>query len=87
MLKTFGRKRSLLTSGNVGSIEGRAMEDSVHIYGLVRFVTGFLGRGEEAKKNQEAVNTDIFNALDGNVKREKPRTLIPCPFYVAFGSQ
>lgn len=30
------------------------MEHSVYIHSLVRFVTGFLGRGEEAKKNHGA---------------------------------
>ena len=49
------------------------MEDSVYIYGSVRFVTGFLGRGEEAKKNHEAVNTDIFNAPDRKFKEIKAR--------------
>lgn len=49
------------------------MEDIVHIYGLVRFVTGFLERGEEAKKNHEAANTDIFNAPDRKFKERKVR--------------
>lgn len=76
MLKTLGRKWSLLASGNVWGIEEHAKEDSVYIYGLVRFVTG----GEEAKKNHEAVKADIFNAADRKFKEIKARD----PHFLSF---
>lgn len=47
------------------------MEDSVYIYGFVRFVTDCLGRGEEAKKNHKAVNINISNVPDRKFKEIK----------------
>lgn len=60
------------------------MEDSVHIHGLVRFVTGFLGRGKEEKKKHEAVNSANLNAPSRKFKELKRRNLnfliffLPC---------
>lgn len=60
------------------------MEDIVHIYGLVRFVTGFLEKGEEAKKNHKQQTLTFLMLQIGNLKREKPGMLISCSLLPCF---
>lgn len=70
------------------STEGNATKDSVHIHVSVRFVTGFLGRGEEEKKKHKAVNSGNFNAPGRKFKKMKTRNLNFLIFsYLAFRSQ
>lgn len=44
------------------------METSVYIYGLIRFITDYMGRSEEVEKNHQGVNTDTCYAPGGKFK-------------------